>query len=146
MLESHSIRRVSNAYRRRLVRPKIIVLDLYAVSHLRVRLRYHVQVCFALNFFCFSAMDPSSLGCSANGDNVFGPQVEPCLRSFDFTLTFENIFFSLVPSVIFLAITPIRLYLLRNVQKRIVAGSAFQISKLVSLPCLFPPFIRETFV
>lgn len=76
----------------------------------------------------------STIICAPNGDNVFGPQVEPCLRSFDFTLQFENIVFSVVPSAIFLSIAPIRLYFLRNARKRVVGGSAFQISKLVGFP------------
>jgi hypothetical protein len=76
----------------------------------------------------------SSAFCAPDGDNLFGPQVEPCLRSFDFTLRFENLLLSIAPSAIFLLIAPIRIYSLRNTQKRVVGGSAFQIVKLVSFP------------
>jgi ATP-binding cassette subfamily C (CFTR/MRP) protein 1 len=69
--------------------------------------------------------------CAPNGDNIFGPQVEPCLREFDFTLQFENVIFSALPSAIFLCVAPLRIYILRNVRKQVVGGSAFQISKLV---------------
>jgi hypothetical protein len=75
----------------------------------------------------------SSDFCAPNGDSYFGPQVEPCLRSFDFTLRFENLFLSIAPSVLFLLIAPIRIFTLRNEQKRVVGGSTFQIIKLVSI-------------
>jgi ATP-binding cassette subfamily C (CFTR/MRP) protein 1 len=75
----------------------------------------------------------SSTGCALNGDDVFGPQVEPCLSSFDFTLLFEDTLLSAAPSALFLLIVPVRLYILRNARKRVVGGSAFQVMKLVSL-------------
>jgi ATP-binding cassette subfamily C (CFTR/MRP) protein 1 len=75
----------------------------------------------------------SSTGCALHGDDVFGPQVEPCLRSFDFTLLFEDTLLSAAPSALFLLIVPVRLYFLRNARKRVVGGSAFQAMKLVSL-------------
>jgi hypothetical protein len=75
----------------------------------------------------------SSDFCAPNGDSYFGPQVEPCLRSFDFTLRFENLFLSIAPSVLFLLIAPVRIFTLRNEQKRVVGGSTFQIVKLVSI-------------
>ena len=78
----------------------------------------------------------SSAFCAPDGDSYFGPQVEPCLRSFDFTLCFENLFLSIVPSTIFLLITPIRIFALRDAQKRVIGGSAFQILKLVGFDIL----------
>ena len=79
----------------------------------------------------FAVMN-STIGCGLNADDVFGPQVEPCVRSFDFTLLFENTFLSAAPSALFLLIVPIRLYYLRNARKRVTGGSAFQVLKLVS--------------
>lgn len=42
------------------------------------------------------------------GDNGFGPQVNHCRGGFDFTLLFEECFFSIVPSVLLLLALPIR--------------------------------------
>jgi ATP-binding cassette subfamily C (CFTR/MRP) protein 1 len=75
----------------------------------------------------------SSSFCSPDGDNFFGPQVEPCVRAFDFTLRFENTFLSIAPSALFLFIVPLRLFCLRNEQKRVVGGTTLQIVKLVSI-------------
>ena len=69
--------------------------------------------------------------CAQNGDDLWGPQVEPCLRAFDFTLQFESIILSITPSVVFLLIAPMRLWMLRKVQKRLVGGGTLQITKLV---------------
>ncbi|QGA22297.1 hypothetical protein EYB26_010013 [Talaromyces marneffei] len=42
------------------------------------------------------------------GDNNFGPQVSDCRSDFDFTLLFEECFFSIVPSVLLLLALPAR--------------------------------------
>ena len=73
----------------------------------------------------------SSSVCTPNGDGVFGPMVEPCVRSFDFTLQFENIFLSAAPSALFILSALVRIFLLRSVKKRVVGGGVFQIIKLV---------------
>ena len=69
--------------------------------------------------------------CVPIGDDLWGPQVEPCLRSFDFTLQFESIILSALPSALFMLLAPLRIWMLRNVHKRLVGGSTFQIIKLV---------------
>ena len=49
--------------------------------------------------------------CSPDADNVFGPIVaDVCRQGFDFTLLFEQSVLSMVPSVLLILITPIRLY------------------------------------
>ncbi|CZR69716.1 related to multidrug resistance protein [Phialocephala subalpina] len=47
--------------------------------------------------------------CLAGSDNSFGPAVAHECRQFDFTLCFEQIFLSLVPSLLFILLSPIRL-------------------------------------
>lgn len=69
--------------------------------------------------------------CSLGADNVFGPQVTTECRSFDFTLLFEESFFSIAPSVALLIAAPIRIFLLYSTTAK-VAGGAFQNFKLVS--------------
>ncbi|KAE9374191.1 canalicular multispecific organic anion transporter 1 [Stipitochalara longipes BDJ] len=75
----------------------------------------------------------SSSFCAPNGDSFFGPQVEPCIRSFDFTIRFENVVLSIAPSAILLIITPVRLLALRNQKRKVVGGSTFQVVKLLTI-------------
>lgn len=69
--------------------------------------------------------------CSPGADNVFGPQVTTDCRSFDFTLLFEESFFSICPSVVLLVVAPVRIFLLHGATAK-VAGGAYQKFKLVS--------------
>lgn len=69
--------------------------------------------------------------CSAALDDVFGPQVNPCRRTFDFTLLFEEAFFSIVPSVIFISLAAWRLWVLREQKRVTVGGPDVQKLKLV---------------
>lgn len=41
----------------------------------------------------------SSSSCTRDADGAFGPAVVGCRGNFDFTITFEQYFFSLTPSV-----------------------------------------------
>ena len=70
--------------------------------------------------------------CSAITDNVFGPLVAECRRAFDFTILFEDIFLSIVPSSILLLLAPVRLITLYG-RRRTVGGQSFRIAKLVSV-------------
>lgn len=45
----------------------------------------------------------------------FGPRIDPGCRSFDFTLLFEDAFFSLLPAALFLVLIPPRLRVLWRV-------------------------------
>ncbi|KAJ5675349.1 multidrug resistance-associated protein [Penicillium macrosclerotiorum] len=49
-----------------------------------------------------------------NTDNQFGPRVSPDCRDFDFTLLFEDAFFAILPSSLFLLLLPARLGILRK--------------------------------
>lgn len=71
------------------------------------------------------------MSCYFEAENAFGPAVNPCRRTFDFTLLFEEIFFRLIPACIFLVAVAIRLYLLyqRPVEVR---TSRLHFLKLVS--------------
>ena len=86
--------------------------------------------------------------CAPNGDINFDPQVEPCLRAFDFTVQFEDIFLSIAPSALFILIAPVRIYFLAKVPRRVVGGSTFQILKLVcnSSQCSAPVPLTDSIV
>lgn len=70
-----------------------------------------------------------SLSCT---DASFGPAVEGCDRTFDFTVAFEESILSIVPSVLLILVAPIRILLLKD-QRRRVGGRAFQRAKLVRI-------------
>jgi ATP-binding cassette subfamily C (CFTR/MRP) protein 1 len=64
-------------------------------------------------------------------DATFGPIVHECRGGFDFTIRFENIFFSLVPAALFITLAVGRtLSLVR--QPHLVRGVDFRSLKLVS--------------
>lgn len=68
-------------------------------------------------------------GCA--DDSSFGPSVHGCRDGFDFTLKFEQIFFSILPSSIFIALGLPRLWLLLR-RPCVVDGVWFQLTKAVS--------------
>ena len=64
-------------------------------------------------------------------DNSFGPAATDCRGNFDFTLLFEELILSILPSALFLLIVPYRfLHVYRGPRK--VRRSLLQIVKLVS--------------
>ncbi|PVH82350.1 ATPase-like protein [Cadophora sp. DSE1049] len=69
-------------------------------------------------------------------DQSFGPDVRGCRDDFDFTVRFENIFFALVPSSVFVACSLIRIVsLLRNprvLQSRVFASCKLLLALAVS--------------
>jgi ATP-binding cassette subfamily C (CFTR/MRP) protein 1 len=73
----------------------------------------------------------TSAVCSPTADSAFGPAVNGCRQDFDFTLAFEQYFFSIVPSVLLLLLAPLRLKTLVRVRPKI-RGSNFKFIKLVS--------------
>ena len=85
------------------------------------------------------AMENSSLplGCSPTADAAFGPIVHSCRSDFDFTITFEQYFFTLVPASALLIAAPFRL---RHLSKRpaTVADNPFRLIKLVSTDRMRP--------
>jgi hypothetical protein len=68
---------------------------------------------------------------SCVNDASFGPIVKGCRGNFDFTLKFERIILSILPSVVFIALSvPRAIHLAR--ERRTVNGTTFQFVKLVS--------------
>ncbi|KAI4863021.1 putative ATP-binding cassette transporter [Hypoxylon rubiginosum] len=56
--------------------------------------------------------------CSFEADRLFGPAVPQCRRPFDFTLFFEDVFFILIPSCIFVVAAAVRLVALTQRQRQ----------------------------
>jgi ATP-binding cassette subfamily C (CFTR/MRP) protein 1 len=71
----------------------------------------------------------SSTSCLPSADSAFGPIVSGCRDDFDFTIAFEQYFFSIVPSVTLLLFAPFRLRTLSRRNAR-VGGAAFKYTKL----------------
>ncbi|PQE32692.1 ABC multidrug transporter protein [Rutstroemia sp. NJR-2017a WRK4] len=63
-------------------------------------------------------------------DDTFGPVIHGCRENFDFTLLFEQSFFSILPSLLFILLSSRRIYSLRA-QPRRVSGTSTQNSKLL---------------
>ncbi|KAI0444796.1 putative ATP-binding cassette transporter [Xylaria telfairii] len=58
------------------------------------------------------------MDCTFEAEKSFGPAVVTCRRAFDFTLFFEELFFKLLPSILFLVVAIIRIAILvRNSPK-----------------------------
>ncbi|KAF2659533.1 P-loop containing nucleoside triphosphate hydrolase protein [Lophiostoma macrostomum CBS 122681] len=77
--------------------------------------------------------ESAQLHCSLptlSADGKFGPLIDECRD--DFTITFEQYFLSIVPSVLFLLLAPIRANVLRKRQAR-VEGQVLRYVKLVAI-------------
>ncbi|PHH87336.1 hypothetical protein CDD83_8998 [Cordyceps sp. RAO-2017] len=68
-------------------------------------------------------------------DDDFGPFIHGCRGDFDFTLLFEQSFFSITPSSLFLLLSTLRLGLLLSRGRRQVSGTWFQLGKLAAIAC-----------
>ncbi|KAB8206354.1 P-loop containing nucleoside triphosphate hydrolase protein [Aspergillus parasiticus] len=93
----------------------------------------------------------ASIVCPPHSDNAFGPRVTTDCRSFDFTLLFEDAFFSLLPAALFLLILPGRvLYLARASVKvrphRLAIYKTISLSILLILHIVYTILQRETAV
>ncbi|KAK6085810.1 ABC multidrug transporter [Seiridium cupressi] len=85
----------------------------------------------------------SAISCSPAADDQFGPAIYGCRDNFDFTLTFEQYFFSIVPAAALLIIAPFRIRHLSALPKavrgtllrytKLAVISLWSISQLVSL-------------
>ena len=73
-------------------------------------------------------MGPNSSTCL--NDDSFGPAVSGCRGDFDFTLTFEEIILSIVPSVCFILLAGLRIIQLSR-KPTVLSGHWFQAIKLV---------------
>jgi hypothetical protein len=65
-------------------------------------------------------------------DEFLGPSVHGCRGNFDFTLSFEKVFFSLIPASLFIIISMTRIAILVR-RPRIVGGALLRYIKLVRL-------------
>lgn len=83
-----------------------------------------------------SSILASSQACLPGSDSKFGPAVAHECRQFDFTLYFEQIFLSLVPSLFLILLFPIRVVAIfrRDVK---TLSTPFHGAKIVSLPCVY---------
>lgn len=63
-------------------------------------------------------------------DAAFGPVIAGCRQDFDFTLSFQQYFFSVVPSAFLLLAGPLRILALRR-QVAKVDGNVLKYTKLV---------------
>lgn len=63
-------------------------------------------------------------------DAAFGPQISPSCRTFDFTRTFEESFFAIAPSAIFIAFAAFRTWRISS-EKPIVNRGWLYTAKLV---------------
>lgn len=77
--------------------------------------------------------DLTGMEISCVDDASFGPIVKGCRGDFDFTLKFEKIILSILPSLIFTALSIPRIIHLAR-KRRTVDGTTFQCVKLVSFP------------
>ncbi|KAL0933172.1 ABC multidrug transporter [Colletotrichum truncatum] len=81
-------------------------------------------------------MDNSSLIlCSSTADDAFGPIVQNCRDGFDFTLTFEQCLFTILPASLLLLAAPFRFRQLYKLP-RIVSGDALRLTKQAAISIL----------
>ncbi|TDZ40639.1 ABC transporter atnG [Colletotrichum spinosum] len=73
--------------------------------------------------------------CSASADDSFGPVVRNCRNGFDFTLTFEQSLFTILPACLLLLIAPFRLQRLWKGPLK-VTGNALRLSKQLAIAIL----------
>ncbi|TDZ22764.1 ABC transporter atnG [Colletotrichum orbiculare MAFF 240422] len=73
--------------------------------------------------------------CSASADDSFGPVVQNCRNGFDFTLTFEQSLFTILPASLLLLIAAFRLQRLWKGPLK-VTGNALRLSKQLAIAIL----------
>ena len=81
--------------------------------------------------------------CSFAAEETLGPVIAECRRPFDFSLLFEQVFFQLLPSAIFIIGAVARSAYL-NRQPIRIARRRLYVLKLVSIPVFSLPTIRRT--
>lgn len=75
-------------------------------------------------------------------DDSIGPAVRGCRDDFDFTIKFEQVFFSMIPAIVFAALSITRILFLSR-QPKIVGGPVLQIVKLVCFHRAIPPQVAH---
>lgn len=81
---------------------------------------------------CFQYLSVMAFSCPLGSDDRFGPRVTNQCRSFDFTLLFEDVFFTLLPAAIFLVSAILRLPLLLRAPVK-VTSHHLATAKLVTI-------------
>lgn len=94
---------------------------LHSIANLQNYLVVSVQLVTVLNSMSFT---------NCPGDASFGPTVRGCRGNFDFTLTFEQIFFSIIPASLFILASCTRIQRLLK-RPRIAGGRISWVVKLV---------------
>ncbi|KXJ97331.1 putative ABC multidrug transporter [Microdochium bolleyi] len=69
---------------------------------------------------------------ACSNDLSLGPQVTGCRDDFDFTVRFEQLFFSIVPASIYMIVAGWRIFAIRR-RPVVVSGSRFQYAKLTAI-------------
>ncbi|KAK6224641.1 abc multidrug transporter [Colletotrichum tabaci] len=77
----------------------------------------------------------SSIGCSPTADDAFGPVVQNCRQGFDFTLTFEQCLFTILPALLLLLAAPLRIRHLAKLPHA-VSGTALRLAKQAAIGVL----------
>ncbi|KAI8158372.1 ABC transporter atnG [Colletotrichum sp. SAR 10_86] len=81
-------------------------------------------------------MDNStSTMCSPAADDSFGPIIQDCRDGFDFTLTFEQCLFTILPASLLLLVAPLRLFQLGKLP-RAVSGNVLRLCKIAAIGVL----------
>ncbi|KXH40319.1 hypothetical protein CNYM01_09093 [Colletotrichum nymphaeae SA-01] len=77
----------------------------------------------------------TSDGCSLNADDAFGPIVQHCRDGFDFTLTFEQCLFTILPASLLILIAPLRFRYLGKLPYA-VNGTTLRLTKQAAIAFL----------
>ncbi|KAK7418553.1 hypothetical protein QQX98_003898 [Neonectria punicea] len=81
-------------------------------------------------------MNSSTPHCASSADTAFGPMVDAdCRQGFDFTVTFEQSVFIVLPASLLLLVAPLRLLHLRKARVK-VAGRRLRLFKLAAIAVL----------
>ncbi|KAK1728937.1 ABC transporter [Colletotrichum acutatum] len=77
----------------------------------------------------------TSDGCSLTADDAFGPTVQHCRDGFDFTLTFEQCLFTILPASLLILIAPLRFRYLGRLPYS-VNGTTLRLTKQAAIALL----------
>ncbi len=75
----------------------------------------------------------AAMGCLPTADAAFGPVVQSCRDDFDFTVAFEQYFFTILPAALLLLAAPFRLKHLSGLPAAFSGQKLLRSLKLVSL-------------
>lgn len=75
----------------------------------------------------------SAAACWPTADESLGPAVQDCRGDFDFTISFEQYLFSILPASLLLIAGPLRLRYLSKSPSVVVAGNTLRLAKLAAV-------------